>query len=166
MAQYTPVNKWNKLGVQLKDFMKANLNSDNTFKKPVSQLLKEFSEIHRDRTTYGSTVYYYYNEVKFKLEDEIRNGNRSYNEPNTEETEAIEELGSKRSEVESMIDYIEGRTEYSVSDNSRMIIEEMIENRGVIETLIAIFDAIENVDNIDVFYMIVNEAKNKNKPLN
>lgn len=176
MQQATDRNKWDRLGVELKNYMKSNLNSYNQFTRPVSQLLKEFSDMHQE-TTYGSTVYYYYNNVKMELEDEVRNGNLIPQNPNNrplvieeepqptdEEIEIIKELDAKVNEVKNMIGYIEGRTGYTVSDDSREVIEEMIDNHGVVETLVSIFDSIENVENIDMFNVIVKEARNKINP--
>jgi len=155
-------NKWNKLGIELKNFLKENLNGFNSFNKPVSQLLRDFSQMHD--TTYSSTVFYYYNDVKQKLEDELRNGYVETSETETiEEVEEVEEVKEVEyvDEVNSLVEHIESETDYKVSIESKDVIKEMIENYGAIKTMIAVFNMIENVDKIDMFNVIVREASKR-----
>lgn len=162
--QIQSASKWDKLSVELQKYIKEHLDEDNRFTKPVSTLLKDFADLFD--TTYASTSFYYYNEIKFKIEKEIGelkpytvNGVRPRNMNSNNNQSNVSNGGEAK--VDGLIQYIESETDYNVSDSSKEVMEEMVNRYGGIKTMIAIADVIDNIDEMDIFNAIVKEAQNK-----
>lgn len=140
--------KWDKLGVQLENFIKSNINERGRITKPFSELFREFADTHN--TTVSSTSFYYYN-----------NGVREKIFGSNSDIESIEEQQkfSKNDEVDRLIEHIEETLNINVSEESASMIEEMVKDNGVVNTLLSISKAISNYDKLDISYILIKEAK-------
>lgn len=167
--QQTQTNKWDRLGVELKEFMKSKMDSNGELESPVRQLIKEFSDKHQE-TTFGSSLYYYYNDIKPQIEEEIDTEHEMQSETVIVEQTSIDDVYIPEDstnildELKSLVGYIKSKTDYNISIKSEIVIKKMIREHGAIKTLVTIFEMIDNIDNIDMFNVIVNEASKKINP--
>lgn len=152
---YVKPKKWDKLEGQLEDFIRSHMNQNGQITKSLSELFREFAETHN--TTVSSTSFYYYNSG---LKERIF----GLDEPNnTEEINAdsnSEELNID-GEIERLIKYIKDSFNIDVSEDSASIIKEMVKEAGVVSTLLAINEVVEDYDKLDMSFILVREAKSR-----
>lgn len=152
---YVKPKKWDKLEGQLEDFIRSHMNQNGQITKSLSELFREFAETHN--TTVSSTSFYYYNSG---LKERIF----GLDEPNnTEEINAdsnSEELNIN-GEIERLIKYIKDSFNIDVSEDSASIIKEMVKEAGVVSTLLAINEVVEDYDKLDMSFILVREAKSR-----
>lgn len=152
---YVKPKKWDKLEGQLEDFIRSHMNQNGKITKSLSELFREFAETHN--TTVSSTSFYYYNSG---LKERIF----GLDEPNnTEEINAdsnSEELNID-GEIERLIKYIKDSFNIDVSEDSASIIKEMVKEAGVVSTLLAINEVVEDYDKLDMSFILVREAKSR-----
>lgn len=152
---YAKPKKWDKLEGQLEDFIRSHMNQNGQITKSLSELFREFAETHN--TTVSSTSFYYYNSG---LKERIF----GLDEPNnTEEINAdsnSEELNID-GEIERLIKYIKDSFNIDVSEDSASIIKEMVKEAGVVSTLLAINEVVEDYDKLDMSFILVREAKSR-----
>jgi predicted RNA-binding protein with RPS1 domain len=65
---YSEKGKWNELGKELERIVRYNNSKSKGERKSLSMLFKNFAEKHD--TTASSTAFYYYNDIKPKLDEE------------------------------------------------------------------------------------------------
>ena len=152
---YVKPKKWDKLEGQLEDFIRSHMNQNGQITKSLSELFREFAETHN--TTVSSTSFYYYNSG---LKERIF----GLDEPNnTEEINAdsnSEELNID-GEIERLIKYIKDSFNIDVSEDSASIIKEMVKEVGIVSTLLAINEVVEDYDKLDMSFILVREAKSR-----
>lgn len=158
-----PNKKWDKLGVELENFIRSHVDQNGQITKPLSDLFKEFANNHN--TTVSSTSYYYYNGG---LKDRIFNADNedSVEEKVEEEIEVEEEAEEDKgldvdNEIKNLIEYIKDNYQIEVSDESVKMIQEMVEKAGVISTLLTINKVIEDYDKLDISFILIREAKSR-----
>lgn len=157
-----PNKKWDKLGVELENFIRGHVDQNGQITKPLSDLFKEFANNHN--TTVNSTSYYYYNG---RLKDRIFNADNedSVEEKVEEEVEIEEEVEDKwldvDNEIKNLIEYIKDNYQIEVSDESVKMIQEMVDKAGVISTLLTINKVVEDYDKLDISFILIREAKSR-----
>lgn len=152
-----PNKKWDKLGVELENFIRGHVNQNGQIAKPLSDLFKEFANNHN--TTVSSTSYYYYNGG---LKDRIFNADNEDSVEEKVEEEVEEDKGLDiDNEIKNLIEYIKDNYQIEVSDESVKMIQEMVEKAGVISTLLAINKVIEDYDKLDMSFILIREAKSR-----
>lgn len=177
----SPNKKWDKLGVELENFIKSHINQNGQITVPLKELFKEFAKKHD--TTAGSVSFYYYNSG-FKnrifepneqsvVEKVIKKDKKEVEKEAKAEEVKRDSEGlnvSKNSnnkdlnvenEVKNLIGYIEEKFKIKVSDKSAEMLQEIVEQAGVIPTLLAINKAAENYDKLDISFILVKEAKSR-----
>lgn len=149
-ARRTKPKKWDKLDIQLENFVRNNLNEKGEITKSLSELFKEFAKTHN--TTVGSTSFYYYNSG-------IRE--RVFGSDESTKVEEVDAKTAKKdvNEIDRLIQHIEESLNINVSEESASMIEEMVRDNGVVETILSISKAIANYDKLDMSYILIKEAK-------
>lgn len=152
-----PNKKWDKLGVELENFIRSHVDQNGQITKPLSDLFKEFANNHN--TTVSSTSYYYYNGG---LKDRIFNADNEDSVEEKVEEEVEEDKGlDVDNEIKNLIEYIKDNYQIEVSDESVKMIQEMVEKAGVISTLLTINKVIEDYDKLDISFILIREAKSR-----
>lgn len=182
----SPNKKWDKLGVELENFIKSHMSQNGQITVPLKELFKEFAKKHD--TTAGSVSFYYYNSgFKNRIfepngqsvaEKVIKKDKKEVEKEVVEKEAKAEEVKrdskglnvSKNSnnkdlnvenEVKNLIGYIEEKFKIKVSDKSAEMLQEIVEQAGVIPTLLAINKAAENYNKLDISFILVKEAKSR-----
>lgn len=151
-----PNKKWDKLGVELENFIRGHVNQNGQITKPLSDLFKEFANNHN--TTVSSTSYYYYSGLK----DRIFNADNENPVEEKVEEEVEEDKGlDVDNEIKNLIEYIKDNYQLEVGDESVKMIQEMVEKTGVISTLLTINKVIEDYDKLDISFILIREAKSR-----
>lgn len=177
----SPNKKWDKLGVKLENFIKSHMNQNGQITVPLKELFKEFAKKHD--TTAGSVSFYYYNsgfkdrifepngqsvaekvikkdkkEVEKEAKaEEVKRDSEGLNVSKNSNNKDL----NVENEVKNLIGYIEERFKIKVSDKSAEMLQEIVEQAGVIPTLLAINKAAENYDKLDISFILVKEAKSR-----
>lgn len=177
----SPNKKWDKLGVELENFIKSHINQNGQITVPLKELFKEFAKKHD--TTAGSVSFYYYNsgfknrifepneqsvvekvikkdkkEVEKEAKaEEVKRDSESLNVSKNSNNKDL----NVENEVKNLIGYIEEKFKIKVSDKSAEMLQEIVEQAGVIPTLLAINKAAENYDKLDISFILVKEAKSR-----
>lgn len=177
----SPNKKWDKLGVELENFIKSHMSQNGQITVPLKELFKEFAKKHD--TTAGSVSFYYYNsgfknrifepngqsvaekvikkdkkEVEKEAKaEEVKRDSEGLNVSKNSNNKDL----NVENEVKNLIEYIEERFKIKVSDKSAEMLQEIVEQAGVIPTLLAINKAAENYDKLDISFILVKEAKSR-----
>lgn len=173
--------KWDKLGVELENFIKSHMSQNGQITVPLKELFKEFAKKHD--TTAGSVSFYYYNsgfknrifepngqsvaekvikkdkkEVEKEAKaEEVKRDSEGLNVSKNSNNKDL----NVENEVKNLIGYIEEKFKIKVSDKSAEMLQEIVEQAGVIPTLLAINKAAENYDKLDISFILVKEAKSR-----
>lgn len=177
----SPNKKWDKLGVELENFIKSHMSQNGQITVPLKELFKEFAKKHD--TTAGSVSFYYYNsgfknrifepngqsvaekvikkdkkEVEKEAKaEEVKRDSEGLNVSKNSNNKDL----NVENEVKNLIGYIEEKFKIKVSDKSAEMLQEIVEQAGVIPTLLAINKAAENYDKLDISFILVKEAKSR-----
>lgn len=152
---YVKPKKWDKLEGQLEDFIRSHMNQNGQITKSLSELFREFAETHN--TTVSSTSFYYYNSG---LKERIFGLDESNNTEEINVDSNSEELNID-GEIERLVKYIKDSFNIDVSEDSASIIKEMVKEVGIVSTLLAINEVVEDYDKLDMSFILVREAKSR-----
>lgn len=162
--RYVKPKKWDKLAVELEEFVKKFLDSKGNLTKSLNEIFSEFAKKHN--TTKSSTAFYYYNSgMKDKIYNEINSNtktdirkNNSNDELNNEKfVEAIE----VDNEIEKLIEYFENNYDIKITNESIEMIKDMVDKTGIVSTFLKINDVIKDYEKLDISFVLIREAMSR-----